>query len=109
MYRVVYTFPTEEIVKEYPTREEAYKMAVNEVLSVVHDNLPRYEGSVQKFLQDAFHLMSSPGVPYEERFEEAYPLWLAFLWTIGIEDMEDTLQRSYRHPDVLYMVEVEEA
>ncbi len=105
-YLVRYTFPEKIVVREYSTREEAYKMAVNEVLSVVHDNLPRYERPIQQYLQTAFHIMSSGGIPYEERFEKAYPLWLDFLWTLGVEGQTDTLIPSSRHPDVLWTVEV---
>jgi len=99
--RLIYDTGSEEIEID---AARAYKLAVNELLVAVHDNLPGLQGHPgEQLLQDAFTIMSFAGDPYEDRLRDARQRWREFRKLYGTTD----LVPARPHPGVLLDVLVE--
>ena len=58
-----------------PDEPTAWKLAANELMKAVHEQIPHAAGEGGSLMQQAFHWLSLGHLPYRERVERVVPLW----------------------------------
>lgn len=83
--------------------ETAWKMAANALLVSIHDNLPRTVNQPgHDLLQQAFDILSTADIPYDERTKQARQLWRRYI----LENTTRLLAPSRTQPGLLLDVDV---
>lgn len=84
--------------------DTAWKMAANQLLVSIHDNLPRTAGQPgHDLLQQAFDILSIGSVPYEQRTREARHLWRRYI----LDHTTRLLAPSPQQPGLLLDLQVD--